>query len=118
MTFNYPNPELEFFLYRNVNNEYSIELGKVMITETDLMTDDDLKQWAVDYDLGELTREEISIIKNRIDIENSNISSSPASRAFNFFRNEIGSEITPSLGIEFIEGFIPGNDTQVVIIQD
>jgi hypothetical protein len=112
------NHVIQFYIRQVVGGEFYLELGDETLLETDLMSKVELLKWAEDNELHELSIEEIVEIKNRQDTENGNIISSPSSRAFEFFGNEINSALPPELGIEFIEGFIPGNDTQVVIIRD
>ncbi len=118
MTQIYKKPDIHFFVRKKVTGEYSIELGDDIITHTDLLTNEELISWAEENDLNELSVDEIRTIKNRHDIENENIMSSPESRAFDFFQNELTVELPPELGIEFIEGFVPGNDCREVVIRD
>jgi hypothetical protein len=112
------NHVFQFYIRQAVGGDFYLELGDETLFETDLMSSEDLLQWAEENELLDLSIEELRIIKKRQDEENGNIISSPASRAHDFFQDDLQVELPKELGIEFIEGFVPGNDCQLVILRD
>lgn len=108
----------QFYIRQADGGDFYLELGDETLFETDLMSTEELLLWAEENELLDISIEDLRIIKKRQDEENGNIISSPPSRAYEFFQDELQVELPSELGIEFIDGFIPGNDCQLVILRD
>lgn len=108
----------QFYIRQADGGDFYLELGDETLFETDLMSSEELLLWAEENELLDISIEEIKIIKNRQDEENGNIISSPASRAYEFFQDELHVKLPKELEIEFLEGFVPGNDCHLVILRD
>lgn len=101
-----------------INESNLLCVGEEILLESELMTEEELIEWAEENDFEFETINEIINFKNRIDLENNNILSTPESRAYDFFTSEINLKIPEDLGIVFIDGFIPGNDNKAVKLND
>lgn len=108
----------QFYIRQAEGGDFYLELGDETLFETDLMSSEELLLWAEENELLDISIEDLRIIKKRQDEENGNIISSPAGRAFEFFQDELHVELPKELGIEFLEGFVPGNDCREVVIRD
>ena len=125
----FPVAEIEFrAVHYSSKEDFNLELGDEFIDETDEMTDDEIKDWAVkkgylddgdDYidDEGNIDYDQLRDQKKMHEEDYPSNNSYPSGRAFDWFSG-LTFDYPSEIKISIIDGDSPGRDWCGVVVDD